>query len=164
LGSGAAPAVPTGLVATAGNRKITCNWMPVAGAASYNFWSATNASRTFNLIATGLTASSFVDTNAISGITNYYAVSAVSACGYSVNSAAVGVFLPKPVIGFSLSAGLLTLSWPGWANDWVLYATTNLTSPIFWVPITNVVGSNNAQFNVTLPVGSGSQFFRLTGN
>ncbi len=164
LGSGAAPAVPTGLVATAGNRKITCNWMPVAGAASYNFWSATNASGTFNLIATGLTASSFVDTNAISGITNYYAVSAVSACGYSVNSAAVGVFLPKPVIGFSLSAGLLTLSWPGWANDWVLYATTNLTSPIFWVPITNVVGSNNAQFNVTLPVGSGSQFFRLTGN
>jgi hypothetical protein len=162
LTGGSAPEVPTGLTTIAGNRKISCNWAPVAGAASYNLWWATSLSGTYNLTATNLTTSSYVDTNALSGITNYYEVSSVSACGSSSNSAPVAVFLPRPILGFSANVSSLTFSWPGWASDWLLYSTTNLTPPIFWFPITNAVGSNNAQFNVTLPMGSGNQFFRLS--
>jgi hypothetical protein len=162
LAGGSAPAVPTNLTTTAGNRKISCNWAPVAGTASYNLWWAASLSGTYNLTATNLTTSSYVDTNALSGITNYYEVSSVSACGSSSNSAPVAVFLPRPMLGFSANVSSLTFSWPRWASDWLLYSTTNLTPPVFWFPITNAVGSNNAQFSVTLPMGSGSQFFRLS--
>jgi hypothetical protein len=162
LGGGAAPAVPTGLTATAGNRKISCNWAPVAGAASYNLWRSTDAGGSFSLAATGLTTSSYADTNALSGLTNYYEVSAVSACGTSANSPAVGVFLPQPALGFSVAAGSLILSWPDWASDWLLYFTASLTPPIIWSPVTNSISSGNGQFTVTLPIGSGNQFFRLS--
>ena len=162
LGGSGAPAVPMGLTATAGNRKVFCSWASVAGAASYNFWRTTTAGGTFILIATGLTTSSYVDTNALNDSTNYYQVAAVSACGTSANSATVGVFLPKPTLAVnSFGAGSLTFSWPGWAGDWGLYASTNLTPPVIWLPVTNMAGSNNSQFSVTLPIGSGNQFFRL---
>ena len=163
LGGGSAPAVPTGLTATAGNRKVSCNWAPVAGAASYNLWRATNAAGPFSLTVTGLTTSSYMDTNALNGFTNYYQVAAVSACGTSVNSATASVFLPKPTLGVTSSgAAFLTFSWPSWASDWGLYSSTNLTPPVAWIFITNTVSSGNGQFNVTLPIGSGNQFFRLT--
>jgi hypothetical protein len=73
----------------------------------------------------------------------------------------VGVFLPLPVLGMSVSPGSLTLNWPGWASDWRLYATTNLTPPVLWLPVTNMVSSNNGVFTATLPIGLGIQFFRL---
>lgn len=157
----AVPATPTGLTATAGNRQISLNWALTAGAVSYNLWRSTNNGATYQLAATGLTTSSYVDTSAISGQTNYYEVAATDGCGAGVNSAAVGVFLPLPALGMSVSTNAMVISWPGWANDWSLYATTNLTPPVVWLPVTNMVVSNNGVFNVTLPIGSGAQFFRL---
>ena len=61
----------------------------------------------------------------------------------------------------SVNGNALGFSWPGWASDWGLYASTNLTRPVIWAAVTNAIGSNNGQFNVTLPVSSGNQFFRL---
>ena len=162
LSGGAAPAVPTGLTATAGNRQALLNWAPVTRAASYNLWASTNNGLTYNLTATGLATDSYVDTNAVTGLTNYYAVASASACGSSASSAAVGMFLPQPSLAVGLDAGLLNFSWPGWAGGWSLYFTTNLTPPVIWLPVTNAIGSNNGQFNLALPLGTGSQFFRLT--
>jgi hypothetical protein len=33
---------------------------------------------------------------------------------------------------------------------------------VVWLPVTNAVGSNNGQFNLTLPVDSDMRFFRLS--
>lgn len=167
LGGGAVPATPAGLTATAGNRQVTLNWMPTAGTISYNLWRSTNQGAPYSLTATGLTTASYIDTNAVSGLTNFYEVAATDGCGSSANSAAVSVFLPQPILGFSLGtsgSGMSSLifNWPGWANDWLLSSATNLTPPAVWFPVTNAVGSNAGQFNATVPIGSGMRFFRLS--
>jgi len=61
-----------------------------------------------------------------------------------------------------INANALTMNWPGWASDWGLYAATNLTPPIAWSPVTNVVGTNNGQYSVNLPVDLAQRFFRLS--
>jgi hypothetical protein len=167
LGGGAVPATPAGLTATAGNRQVTLNWMPTAGTISYNLWRSTNQGAPYSLTATGLTTASYIDTNAVSGLTNFYEVAATDGCGSSANSAAVSVFLPQPILGFSLGtsgSGMSSLifNWPGWANDWLLSSATNLTPPAVWFPVTNAVGSNAGQFKATVPIGSGMRFFRLS--
>jgi predicted alpha-1,6-mannanase (GH76 family) len=161
LTGGATPTTPTGLTGSAGNRRILLNWVLTPGATDYNLWRSTNNGASYQLTATGLTTSSYVDTNAVNGQMNYYKVAATDGCGAGANSTAVGILLPQPALGISVSANTLALSWPGWASDWGLYATTNLTPPSVWWPVTNMVGSNNGVFNVTLPIGSEIQFFRL---
>jgi len=163
LSGGATPPVPAGLTGSAGGRQVLVNWVPTAGATSYNLWWSTNNGGTYQLTATGLATNSYVDTNAASGLTNFYAVAAVDGCGASANSAAVSVLLPLPALGINVSAGSLTISWPGWAGGWTLYSTTNLAPPAVWLPVTNTVGSSNGTFNVTAPIGSNVQFFRLSG-
>jgi hypothetical protein len=56
----------------------------------------------------------------------------------------------------------LNLTWPSWADDWTLYTTTNLTPPVNWQPVTNLIQSNGSNFNVTLPISNtGSRFYQL---
>ena len=161
LTGGATPAAPAGLTAAAGNRQISLNWMLTAGASGYNLMRSTNNGASYELAATALTTSSYVDTNAANGQMNYYKVAATDGCGAGTYSAAVGVVLPLPALTMSASANSLSLSWPGWAGDWGLYATTNLTPPLIWSPVTNAVGSSNGQFNVSVPINSSTLFFRL---
>ena len=163
LGGGAPPPVPAGLTGLAGDRQISVSWAPTAGAMSYNLWWSTNSSGPYTLTATGLTTNSYADRSAVSGLTNSYKIAAVDSCGASANSAAVSVLLPLPALGINVSAGSLTISWPGWAGGWTLYSTTNLAPPAVWLPVTNTVGSSNGTFNVTAPIGSNVQFFRLSG-
>jgi predicted alpha-1,6-mannanase (GH76 family) len=160
LSGGATPTSPTSLTGTAGNRVIALNWLLSPGATGYNLWRSTNAGATYQLAATNLVSSSFVDTNATSGVTNLYKVATNDACGAGVNSAALAVNLPLPALGLSASANALTLSWPTWASDWSLYAATNLTPPVIWLPVTNAV-SSNSQFQVSLPFNAPLRFFRL---
>lgn len=161
LSGGATPAAPTGLTGVAGNRQIALNWTLSSGATGYNLWRSTDNGTNYQLAATGLTASSYVDTNAVSGQANLYQVAGTDVCGAGANSAVAAIFLPQPALGMSVSADTLAITWPGWASDWGLYATTNLTPPVVWWPVTNAVDSSNGQFNVTLPIGSENQFFRL---
>lgn len=112
------------------------------------------------MVAAGLTTTSYADTNAVNGSTNYYQVAAASACGTSANSAAIAVFLPKPALSVSAGPGSITIQWPAWASDWALWSATNLTAPVAWAPVTNAT-SLDGQFMVTLPVAAGDCFFRL---
>ena len=162
ISGGAVPAPPTGLTGLAGNRQISLNWVLTTGAISYNLWNSTNGGSSYQLTASGLTTSSYVDTNAANGLTNYYKLTAADGCGAGAYSAAAAVFLPVPALGISLNSNTLAISWPAWAGGWGLYATTNLTPPVVWRPVTNAIGSNNNFFNVNSPIGSGNQFFRLS--
>ena len=161
LAGSATPAAPTGLTGAAGNREISLNWGLTPGATACNLLRSTDDGATYQPVATGLTTSSYVDTNAVNGQMNYYEVAASDSCGAGATSAAVGVFLPLPTLGMSVSANAMVISWPGWANDWSLYATTNLTPPVIWTVVTNMTNASNGVFNVTLPIGLGIQFYRL---
>jgi hypothetical protein len=61
----------------------------------------------------------------------------------------------------SLNMKSFTINWPSTASGWVLYYATNLALPA-WFPVTNAVGTNNSQFGVTVPLDSGTRFFRLS--
>jgi hypothetical protein len=162
LAGGAVPAVPLGFIGAAGNRRISLNWLLAPGVTDYTLWRSTDNGASYQLAASGLTASSYVDTNAVSGQVNTYKLAATDDCGASVNAAMAGIFLPLPALAMNVNAGALTLNWPGWAADWNLFAATNLTPPVVWLPVTNAVGSNDGAFSVTLPLGSAARFFRLT--
>lgn len=163
LPGGAEPAMPAGLTGTAGIQEIILSWGAVAGADSYNVYHSTNGSS--YALLTNVTGATAIDNSAIMGETNFYEVAAVDGCGPGANSAAASVFLPQsqPVLAATINVGNNTLSinWPGWADGWTLYYATNLLSPVAWWPVTNAVGSNNGQFTVTVPAGSGPRFFRL---
>ena len=162
LTGGTTPIAPTGLNGVAGNRQISLNWSLVAGASGYSLWRSTNNGVSYQTVATSLTAGSFVDTNAANGQLNYYKVTALDDCGAGAYSTIAGINLPLPSLSMSAGVNSLALTWPGWANDWGLYATTNLAPPIIWAPVTNAVGSNGGQFNLTLPINSDARFFRLS--
>lgn len=162
LTGGATPTAPTGLTLATGNRQVSLNWILSAGGSSYTLSRSTDNGASYQIVTTNLTTSSYVDTNAANGQMNYYRVAATDGCGTGANSATLGVTLPLPLLSLGASANSLVMSWPGWANDWSLYVATNLTPPVVWWPITNMIGSNGGLFNVTLPVGSDSKFFRLS--
>ena len=161
LSPATAPGTPAGVGGTAGNREITVTWNPVVGASGYNLWRSGDGS-TYQEIASGVNGTSWVDAAAANGRTNYYEVAAVNGIGASTNSAAVAVFLPEPILtGVTAGGGNISLTWPTWASDWTLYYATNLAAPVVWSPATNTVGTNNGQFNATIPANTGMRFFRL---
>jgi len=160
LGGGAVPAIPTGLAGIAENRQVALNWAAVAGADSYDVYRSIGGGG--YALLTNLVTIDMTDTSAVIGQTNYYEVTALDGCGASASSAAVGVFLPRAILSVATAgANGLNFSWPGWADDWALFYATNLASPVSWFPVTNLVGSNNGQFDLTMPIGAGTEFFRL---
>jgi fibronectin type 3 domain-containing protein len=158
-------ATPAGLNGVWGNLQITLSWLGVSGAAGYNLSSSTNVNGPFVLLAPGVTATSYVDTNAVVGQTNYFQITAVNMCNTSPASAPVGVFLPSTSLSIASVGGVggetIIVSWPSWAGGWGLYYSTNLAPPANWQLVTNTVANTNNQFIVNLPASSGTRFFRL---
>ena len=161
VGAGTAPSPPLGLTAAAGNRQVILGWQPVIGASNYQLKRSTSSGGPYALVAAGIIATNYVDTTAIIGATNYYAVSSVSACGASANSPEVAVLVALPSLNAGLGAGSFSVTWQGWANDWQLQSATNLTPPVEWSSVTNAATPSNGQLIVTMPLGPEARFFRL---
>lgn len=157
------PPTPTGLTGTADNRSILLSWPASVGATAYNLSWSTSPAGPFSPLVNNLGANNYEDTRAVNGATNYYQLAAVNGCLTSAGAAAVAVFLPKPVLALaSAGGGSMTIAWPGWANDWKLIETASLTPPAIWTPVADVVSSNDGQFSVTVPINSGTRYFRLS--
>lgn len=157
------PALPLGLTASAGNLEVSLDWSDVPGATSYNLWRSTNNGASYQLIASGVPTASYVDTTAIAGQTNFYEVAASDDCGAGVNSAAVSVYLPLPALGVTtVNGSAMSVTWPGWANNWQLACTTNLTPPVTWSPITSGISSNGGQFSANISPTNAQCFFQLS--
>jgi len=53
------------------------------------------------------------------------------------------------------------VSWPVWADGYILYSTTNLVPPVIWAPITNRVTTGDI-INASIAATIGARFFRLS--
>lgn len=80
------PAAPTGVMAMSGNAQITIHWTASSGAVSYTIKRSSTNGGPYTTVATGVTATSYTNTNLTNGTTYYYVVSAVNSAGSSVNS------------------------------------------------------------------------------
>jgi alpha-N-arabinofuranosidase len=91
------PLPPTSLGATASNAVVTLSWNGSAGADSYTVKRSTTSGSGYVTIASGVTATSYLDTGLINGTTYYYVVAATNIYGTSLNSAEANATLPGPV-------------------------------------------------------------------
>jgi hypothetical protein len=68
-----------------------------------------------------------------------------------------------PLISVSKVAnGKLTFCWPALCGAaFQVQCATNLTPPLNWQGITNVVANTNGQYCVTVDVSSGGRFYRV---
>src|SRR3984893_8139329 len=127
----AAP-VPTNLVATAGDAKVTLTWAASSGATGYNVKRATISGGPYTLLASPTTPT-YVDSSVTNGTAYYYVVSSLNP-GESMNSAEVSA-TPKvapPAAPTNLAAtpgnAVVTLTWTassGATSYHVKRATTN---------------------------------------
>jgi len=94
------PFTPTGLTATASNAAISLTWNTAVGADSYMICRSTVTGGPYTNIASGVTATSYLDTGLSNGTTYYYVVAATNVYGVSSNSAEASatpmVLLPSP--------------------------------------------------------------------
>jgi hypothetical protein len=79
-----APYAPSGLTAMAGSGQVTLSWTAGSGATSYNLYRAAESGyESTSPVVTGITGTSYTDTNLNSGTTYYYQVVAVNSSGPS---------------------------------------------------------------------------------
>jgi hypothetical protein len=80
-----APYAASGLTATAGTGQVTLSWTAGSGATSYNLYRAAESGYESPIapVVTGITGTSYTDTNLNSGTTYYYQVVAVNSSGPS---------------------------------------------------------------------------------
>ena len=117
------PLTPTGLTATSSNAAVALAWSPTAGADSYIIRRSTISGGTYTNVATGVTATTYLDTGLVNGTTYYYVVAATNSYGVSSNSVEVGAtawtWLTQDIgaVGISgsatLSNGLFTVTGAG---------------------------------------------------
>jgi glucose/arabinose dehydrogenase len=115
------PAPPANLVATphlgAGSNSVTLTWSGSSGATSYTVERLDPGASGFVQIASGLSGTSFTDTNVMQGLSYQYRVRGVSAAGLGQTTAAVTANLFNPNLaaptGLQASASLtqVTVTW-----------------------------------------------------
>jgi fibronectin type 3 domain-containing protein len=111
----APPSAPTGVVAIAGDARVSLSWNAVGSATSYSVL------RNGTVIGTSATTS-YVDTTALNGVTYTYSIKAVNAGGTSATSSSVtatpaAVVIPVPA-GLVATAGdsQVALTWTATAG------------------------------------------------
>ncbi|WP_314587896.1 discoidin domain-containing protein [Paenibacillus terrigena] len=74
------------LNATAGNAKVDLSWSSITDSKGYDIKRSTSQGGPYTTIATGVTGTTYTDTNVKNGITYYYVVSAIISSGVSRES------------------------------------------------------------------------------
>lgn len=111
------PAVPTGLVATAGNAQVSLSWNASSGATTYNVKRATASGGPYTTVGSP-SITSFTNTGLTNGTTYYYVVTAVNTAGESGNSNQVSA---TPSAGGSLQL-LLNPGFESGSTNWTMTA------------------------------------------
>ncbi|MCX6922173.1 MAG: DUF362 domain-containing protein [Verrucomicrobia bacterium] len=164
LAGTAVPVFPTGLSVAGGDGQVGLRWNYATGAASYSVKRASAINGPYVVVTNGVITTSFTNTGLINETPYYFVVSAANSAGDSVDSAVVSATPhgpPQIGVSFAPSGSQLSLSWPGWATNYTVYATTNLAFPGWW-PVTNAQQASNGLRYLNLPAtNDGPWFFRL---
>ncbi|MEO7099565.1 MAG: LamG-like jellyroll fold domain-containing protein [Luteolibacter sp.] len=83
------PAVPLDITANPNSSQINLAWAAVQGAQTYTVKRSVISGGPYTVLASGLTASSYSDTNVVSGTPYYYVISATNSKGTSADSAEI---------------------------------------------------------------------------
>jgi hypothetical protein len=83
------PFTPAGLTATVSNAAVVLTWDLATGADSYIINRSTTSGGAYTTIASGVTATSYLDAGLVNGTTYYYVVAATNVYGVSSNSVEV---------------------------------------------------------------------------
>ena len=107
------------LTATAGNGEVRLSWSPVNGADHYNVYRAPIEGGDLELIAGGLTATDYTDTNVVNGTKYYYAVTAQIGIGESPVTGMVSAtpFFPVQDVEITAPAADMTIGVGKRTND-----------------------------------------------
>ncbi len=155
------PVAPGNLLASPGNASVILNWAPAPGAFAYRVKRSATIGGPYSVLTT-LASNFYADKTVTNGGTYFYVVSALNGIGESVDSAPVVASpRPPPALTFSSGSGQLYVSWSASATGFVACSASNLNPPIQWQVITNIPGSNNGLYKLSIPIGNGRQFFRL---
>jgi cellulose 1,4-beta-cellobiosidase len=163
-GGSSPPPAPTGLTATAGNAQVSLSWTASSGATSYNVKRSTTNGGPYSTIATGVTATSYLNTGLTNGTTYYYVVSASNAGGESLNSNQASA---TPTSGGGGTAPTLSGMSPATAIQGASFALTingsNLSgaTSVDFGPPNNITVSNitstASQVNCAVSIGATAQ-------
>jgi fibronectin type 3 domain-containing protein len=85
------PAAPTGLSAILGTNQVTLSWMPTSGTTSYGVKRGTTSGGPYTTTATGLTSTTYTDTDVSHDTTYYYVVVATNGDGTGPDSAEIAM-------------------------------------------------------------------------
>jgi len=130
------PGVPASLGAVGGNMEVLLNWAGSPGANSYTILRGASSGAENTVVASGLTATSYVDSGLSNGTTYYYVVEAVGASGTSANS--------QEASATPSSTGIAGLVWTGDASS--AWNTTSV-SWLNGVTPTNYTDGDTVTFN-----------------
>jgi len=163
--SSAAPSVPAGLTAMAGDGQVLLTWNAAANATGYNVKRASVSGNSLIVIATNITGVSYTNTGLANGTLYYFAISATNPAGESGDSAQVSarpVSRVRPQLAMTSAGGVLQLAWPGDHTGWRLEAQTNTVASGLGTNWVTLSGSDtNSQVAFLIDSTSGSVFFRL---
>jgi rhamnogalacturonan endolyase len=113
------PGVPATLGATGGNGEIVLNWSGSPGASSYTILRGTSSGSENTIVASGVTATSYVDSGLSNGTTYYYVVEAVGATGTSARSPEANATPSSTGITGLVWTGDMSSAWNTTAVNWL---------------------------------------------
>jgi hypothetical protein len=110
------------------------------------------------------TATVVVRPNAAGTITNTVATASLVVDPLKANNTAtVKSIVQALLMSATVSGGNLTITWPASATGYTLQSTTSLNPPATWTPVSSPAPSLvNGQYTITISIGSGTKYFRLT--
>jgi sucrose-6-phosphate hydrolase SacC (GH32 family) len=106
MGATPPPPAPSGLSASAGATSIQLSWTGVPEATSYTIKRSTSLGGPFTTVASGVSASSYVDSPAANGTTYYYAVAGTNSGGEGAPSSVASATLYSEYQRWKIASGL----------------------------------------------------------
>jgi rhamnogalacturonan endolyase len=141
------PPAPASLGATAGNAQILLNWSASASATSYTIKRGLSSGGETTLV-TGITGTSYTDTNLANGTAYYYIVTAAGPGGTSQNSPEASATPSSVVIPGLVWTGSTSSAWDATTTNWL-----NGITPTAYADGDNVL-FNNSGASASVVVGS----------
>lgn len=155
-GSPTAPPAPANLAATAGNAQVSLSWSASAGADTYRVHRSTVSGGPYTTIASGLTATSHLDTTVSNGTTYFYVATAVNAAGESLNSNQASATPQVPTVpaaptGLTATAGKrkVSLAWNAVSGATSYTVKRSTTSGGPYTNIATVTGTSYTNTGLT---------------